>query len=326
MENKIIEMMKNAKRPYERNAKKGETALILADTNTETPVWQAFAAAANQMGIEPIVVIIKPRPSHFYNPPDQVIEAMKKADIIHYVTSTGMIHSPCGKMMSGMKKKQFMSEHMDVNMLTKGGVEADVDDLLMWTRKMAKAWTEGKRVRMTSPLGTDFTADITGRVGIVDAHVIEERPGAELYGCAFPGGESPVAPIEDSVEGTIVIDTTIQTPGRVTTPVKWTVKKGRIVKIEGGLEAKMFEEWLKNYGDENTYVISEIAMGTNRWGRVTGTMREDRKIWGYAHVGFGMNLDVGGKLNSKIHGDGVFSRPTLYIDDTLVVEDGKILL
>ena len=58
MENKFIEMMKNAKRPYELNARSGETVLILADTNTEASVWQAFAAAANQMGIEPMVMII----------------------------------------------------------------------------------------------------------------------------------------------------------------------------------------------------------------------------------------------------------------------------
>ena len=326
MDNKIIEMLKNARRPYDQNAKAGETALILADTNTETSVWQAFAAAALQKGVEPVVVIIKPRPSHFYDPPEAVIEAMKKADIIHYVTSTGMIHSQAGKSMSMMKKKQFMSEHMDANMLTKGGVEADTEDLLMWTRKMAKAWTEGKKVRLETDLGTHLTADITNRVGVVDAHVIEDRPGAKLHGAAFPGGESPVAPIETSVEGTVVVDTTIQHPGRVMNPVKWTVEKGKIVKIEGGVEAKMFEEWLKNYGDENAYIICEIAIGTNRWARVTGTMREDRKIWGYCHIGFGMNLDVGGVINSKIHGDGVLSKPTLYIDDKLVVDKGKILL
>jgi 2,5-dihydroxypyridine 5,6-dioxygenase len=325
MDNKIIEMMKNAKTPYELHAKKGETVLILADTNTEPPVWQAFASVANQMGVEPIVVIIKPRPSHYYNPPDAVMEAMKKVDIIHYTTSTGMIHSPCGKMMSGLKKKQFMSEHMDANMLTKGGVEADINDVVMWGKKMAKAWTEGKKVRLVTDLGTDFTCDITGRPGCIDPTMGTNPENIEVHGMGFPCGESMIAPIEGTPEGTVVIDVAIQT-GRVVAPVKWTIKKGKIVKIEGGVEAKLFEEWLKTYGDENANEVCEIAIGTNRWGRVTGTMREDRKIWGYCHIGFGMNLDIGGKVACNIHGDGILSKPNLYIDDKLVVENGNILL
>ena len=325
MENRLIEMMKNAKTPYELQAKSGETAIILADTNTETSVWQAFASVANQMGVEPIVVIMKPRPSHYYNPPEAVMEAMKKADIIHYVCSTGMIHSPCGKMMSGLKKKQFMSEHMDAAMLSKGGVQADMDDVVKWGRKMAKAWTEGKKVHLVTDLGTDFTLDITGRDGCIDPLWAMEDE-IELHGMGFPCGESMIAPIEGSPEGTVVIDVAIQNPGRVVTPVTWTIEKGKIVKIEGGIEAKMFEEWLKTYGDEHASEICEIAMGTNRWGRVTGTMREDRKIWGYCHVGFGMNIDIGGKVACNIHGDGILSKPNLYIDDKLVVENGNILL
>jgi 2,5-dihydroxypyridine 5,6-dioxygenase len=321
MENKFIEMMKYAKRPYETNAKSGETVLILADTNTETPVWQAFAAAANQMGVEPIVMIITPRPAHFYDPPEVAMEAAKKADIIHYVTSTGMIHSPFGKTMAFAKKKQFLSEHMTVEMLIKGGVEGDADDIAMWGKKMAKVWTEGKKVRLVTELGTDLTADITGRIGHETGHYCGRHNGT-----AFPGGESMIAPIEDSVEGTLVIDVSIQHPGSVVNPVKWIIEKGKIVKIEGGIEAKLFGEYLKTYGDENSYIVCELAVGTNRWARVTGNMREDRKIWGYCHVGFGQNLDIGGKIDSKIHGDGVVSRPNLYIDDKLVVENGKILL
>jgi len=325
METKIIEMMKNAKIPYELQAKSGETVLILADTNTDAAVWETFASVANQMGLEPIVVIIKPRPSHFYNPPDVVMEAMKQADIIHYVTSTGMIHSPCGRMMSGLKKKQFMSEEMDVNMLTKGGVEADMDDVVMWGKKMAKSWTEGKKVRIVTELGTDLTADITDRRGLVDPLFAAEE-NVELHGMAFPCGESMIAPIEGTPEGTVVVDVAIQNPGNVKTPVKWTIKKGRIVKIEGGIEAKIFEEWLKTYGDEHASEICELAIGTNRWCRETGTMREDRKIWGYCHIGFGMNLDIGGTIDCNIHGDGVLSKPNLYIDDKLVVGNGNILL
>jgi leucyl aminopeptidase (aminopeptidase T) len=236
-----------------------------------------------------------------------------------------MIHSPCGRMMSIIKKKQFMSEQMDADMLSKGGVEADVDDLREWTMKMVKAWTEGKKVHLTTELGTDLTADITDRVGVGGTHTLENF-GVELHGVAFPNGEAAVAPVEGTPNGTVVIDTTIQHPGSLKSPVKWLVEEGRIVKIEGGVEAKMFEDWLDKYGDDNSRVLSEIAIGTNRWAKVTGSMREDRKIWGYCHVGFAMNLDIGGKVKSNIHGDGVISKPTLYIDDKLIVDNGNIVI
>jgi hypothetical protein len=51
-----------------------------------------------------------------------------------------------------------------------------------------------------------------------------------------------------------VIDLTMHHLGRLLTPIERTVDKGRVVKIEGGPEARILRDYLEIYGDENAYM------------------------------------------------------------------------
>src|SRR5690606_4823724 len=102
------------------------------------------------------------------------------------------------------------------------------------------------------------------------------------------------------------------------------LEKGKIVDIRGGWEADAFRRWLYTYGDGNASVICELAVGTNPEARFMGNMRQDRFPLGSMHVGFGMNTDVGGTIDSNIHYDGIMSKPTLVVDGQTIIENGEM--
>ena len=68
-------------------------------------------------------------------------------------------------------------------------------------------------------------------------------------------------------------------------------------------------------------------MGTNYKAKITGITLEDEKVYGTVHVALGDNTSYpGGIIKAPIHLDGVISKPTVFIDDKKIMNNGKLLL
>jgi leucyl aminopeptidase (aminopeptidase T) len=74
----------------------------------------------------------------------------------------------------------------------------------------------------------------------------------------------------------------------------------------------------------NARNLAELGIGTNDKARLTGVILEDEKIYGSVHIAMGSNDTFGGKVAAGVHVDAVMRSPELYLDDILVVKDGKI--
>ena len=197
-----------------------------------------------------------------------------------------------------------------------------------------------RQCRVTSRYGTEFTYSVEGRITqpplptdkfdpykIINFAKNENRPGNNLIYYLFPTGEFNVEPVEGSANGKLMIDLTMHHLGRLLTPIELTVEKGRVVKIEGGPEARILRDYLEVYGDENAYMCpAEASVGVNAKAVVRGIQREDKNIMGTLHFGLGTNVDVGGSIKSKIHMDGVILHPTLYVDGVRRIDNGRILV
>ena len=66
-------------------------------------------------------------------------------------------------------------------------------------------------------------------------------------------------------------------------------------------------------------------MGTNEKAEISGNILEDEKVMGTLHVAFGDSSTIGGLTESSIHLDGIIKSPTLFIDDIMVMEKGRLL-
>jgi leucyl aminopeptidase (aminopeptidase T) len=323
--NKTVELAIKSPRRGSRPWKKGDQIVVYADTGTDPAVWQSFQAALINHDMEPIVVIVN-RPKHDYAAvPSAAFEAMKEATGSIYVSSLGVMHSKSGQLLNKMGKGGIFAEHLTLDMMERGlkwFEPAVIEEYQEWTAKIRKAGIGAKSVRITCPHGSDYTV------------AVGDRPHLGTSGCTgfisahggVPSEAHLAIPNESSGDGILYADLTMHHIGGIKEPIKFTIEKGRIVDIDGGIEAEEFRRWLTDYGDKNSWLHGEIAFGTNPWARSTGTMREDRKIWGTMHVGFGQNLDVGGMINSVIHWDFGMRKPTCYVDGKMIAKDGKILL
>jgi len=322
---KFVELMKYCRTPFELNAKAGDKVLIVTDTSQEELTWQALAAAATEKGCEVTVGIMTPRIRHHAEPTVPIAEAMKKVDINLLATSKAMGASQASGEARKAGASLILMEEVSVHNLTTGAATLSLDEyraMFKFGEEVRKVWEGGTKVHVTSELGTDLQCTIrdpkTGKVQTenVSGTLFPGRPGL----CAFPDGECNTTPIAGTGEGTVVWDTTVHYPrGLLKEPIKLTVRKGRVVKIEGGVEAKQFEEYVKKYGDETSYECpSEVAVGINPLAMPTGVVRTDKKLLGAVHIAMGYYYA------GPLHLDGIIRYPTVYVDDKLLVEKGRI--
>ena len=161
--------------------------------------------------------------------------------------------------------------------------------------------------------------------------MVKGREGLSLGGIttgpgtftSLPSGEAAIAPLEGTTQGKIIIDFSMDGIGLLSQPIHLEVRKGKVIFIQGGKEAPKLRKLLE--GDENALNIAEFAIGTNPKSRMKGNMAEDKILRGCVHVAVGDNHTIGGKLESKVHLDGVILNPTVEIDDHLIVNQGKLL-
>lgn len=327
---KMIEIMKAVRVPLELNAKPGQKVLIITDTRIEPEVWTAMAAAANELGIEPSVAVMTPRKSHGYEPTTPIVNAAldPELNLIIYMTSTAMAHTVLSEEIIKSGKAFILMEEVTTDMLLQGGpAYADYKAMGILGNKVADLFTKGSTIRVQSELGTDLTASIVGRPGRNVSGVVPIMSESGGGGCAFPDGEVHVCPVEGTGEGVIVFDTTAHSVGSLKEPIRLTVEKGMVTKIEGGIEAEIWRQTFDKYGDPNSYNCpAEIAIGTNPNVKITGSMRTDKKLYGATHIGVGDSIVIGGTCKAKLRLEGVIKEPIISVDGCVLTSGGKILV
>jgi leucyl aminopeptidase (aminopeptidase T) len=328
MDLRLVEILRTIRIPLELNAKPGGKILIITDTRMDPVLWQAMAAAANEMRLEPTVAIMTPRRAHGYDPASPIVHAVRDPDIdlCIYLTSTALAHAPMTDQLLEAGKRFILMEELTPDMLLPGG-PADADYVAMneLGNKVARVFTEGRRIRVQCENGTDLSAGIEGRPGRAFAAKVWARRPSGGGGCAFPDGETHICPVEGTGEGTVVFDLTAHSVGRLRDPIRLTVEKGMVTRIEGGAQASRWKEILEKDGDRNSYNCpAEIALGLNPNVTPTGVMRTDKKLYGASHIGVGDTVTLGGTCHAKLRLEGVIAKPVITVDGRIVAEGGRI--
>ncbi len=323
---KEIKMMQGARTLVDTcaNVTAGEKVLIVTDTETSN-VAKVLAAAVAERGIEPVVCMMLPREMDGQEPPPLVAAAMLEADVIFIPVAVSIAHSTATRnAMKRGARAIALSGFFDELMYT-GGIKADFKKQKPLCDRFGKYFTDSDVVKVTSPGGTNFTASIRGRSGNAHSGIVH-KPG-ELSGLTHI--EANVSPVENTSEGTIVVDGSVPNfgIGVVGTPIALTVRKGLVTEIKGGKEAKFLEDILKGIGDPLVYNIAQISVGLNpECKRLNGVMSNDHGSYGRMHFGIGTSHQLGGEVKAPIHFDVVIDAPTLSFDGEVVIRDGNVLI
>lgn len=180
-----------------------------------------------------------------------------------------------------------------------------------------------KIIKIKTELGTDIEFSLQGRKILIDNGDISK---VGMYG-NIPAGEIFTAPVEDSINGTIVVDGSIGGLGKIENPISIEIESGRIKKMNSRFDDDIFEQFKKmcDYDLPATKTVGEFGIGLNPGANIIGTMLMDEKVRGTVHFAFGDSYGLG-RSSSKFHTDVLIKNPSIYVQDRCVMENGKFIL
>ncbi|MEN3186431.1 MAG: aminopeptidase [Atribacterota bacterium] len=301
----------------------GERVLVITDTG-KLKLAEPFFLALHALGVDGTLLIMTPRSYHAEEPPREVRAALSACDVALLVTTMSLTHTHARMDATAQGIRIASMPGLTEDMMTVGAMTADYRKVSELSWKLARLMEKTKTVEITTDKGTNLKMSLEGRKPSLP-------PDDGLYQDKgrwgnLPAGEVYIAPLEESVEGLAVIDGSMAPIGLLSEPIYLTIRKGRVTEIRGGKEAQSLSSFLENLGDPNAYVVGELGIGTNHKARVTGNILEDEKAFRTVHIALGMNVDMGGVIESKTHNDGIICNPTVKFDGTMVMDKGVFTL
>lgn len=302
---------------------KNEENLVIVTDNMKQPIAEAFRQTALELGIRNTTTVLINAEEHGgQEPPSPAAKAMAVADVVLGITSKSI--SQTKARIEALKAGTRIVNLPDISEddLTKGLIEADFAALSPDVKKVASFLEHGSDFVVTATGGTHLTFSGKG------------QPGNALDGLADKGGlfrsmsvEANIGPVDDTCEGTLVIDGSLPPVGVLNGPISCVLKNGRITAISGGKQADKFAELLRAYNDPQMYMVAEFGIGLNPCAKLTGlSYLADESAVGTVHFGFGTNLSQGGTRKAAAHFDAIIKCPTIVIDGKTIMKNGKFAI
>lgn len=205
-------------------------------------------------------------------------------------------------------------------------VDIDYETLAVEGAALAAKLERADLVRIVTPSGTDLVFRIQGRPVLVDDGVISDEDIEEGNAAVhLPAGRLLTAPLESSASGTFVADWSWQ-DSHMFAGLVFEVEDGRVRLVRGDAGMDEFRRRFDNArGDKDR--LGAFGIGLNpAVDRFVGYRALDEKRRGAVHLSLGDNRLFGGENVSSFHFDLFLDEPTVYLDDELVVEGGRVLV
>lgn len=301
------------------NISRKEVLLVVTDEPLRR-IGYAFWEAGRRLGVESIITEITPRETSGAEPPDAVAGLMADADVVMVPTSKSLSHTEARR--NACKKGARIATLPDITEdCVRRTLTVDYWTIKRLTDKLTAIVTKASTAHVTTPAGTDLRMSLRGRACHPDTGIAHKKGDFTN----LPAGEAYIAPIEGTAEGIVVVDGSMSGWGLTRSPITMHVRKGFVVEFEGGKPAQTIRGVVKKVGRLGAN-IAELGIGTNSKARVTGHTLEDEKAIGTVHVAVGDNRSMGGKIGVPLHLDAVLLKPTLTLDNRVIMRDGKLLI
>ena len=307
------------------NIHEGERVLTLTDNNYLAKNFpDLLFENALSCGAESVKLVTTPPKGEFKKGEISSLakSIMAQAEVILVCTSTAIPSAIKDDIIN--RGSRIVIMHLLSDNLLMKVIPIDYDLLQKRAKKLAEMMPKTEKAHVTTLKGSDITFSLKGSkfAWIYDGLC---HPG-EAEG--IPAGNMDITPVPGTANGTIVIDGTLSHYGFIKTPIKMTVKKGEITKIEGGPEAKMIDTGIKralNASDTNANKLSELMFGLNPNAEITyfnNCLIEDDRRLGGINIGWGRNIHLGGIYKGNYHEDGTVRDITLDLDGITLLKNG----
>jgi 2,5-dihydroxypyridine 5,6-dioxygenase len=307
----------------------GELCVCVTDTAWSPSYGAACHAAALSLGAEAVIATVAwDRP-----PASAVLSSIcDRADLIVYATAHALHYR--GELRAALDRgARALCVMEPPHVLDRLRADTEV-------REKARAGAtllEGAReIRVTSPAGTDLVMDKTGRRGLA-LYGAADAPGRlDFWGL----GAVQAAQLEGTTEGRLVLDRgdcVFRLARYVEAPVTMVFEAGRVVAIEGGLDAALIRAELETAGDDGAFRAGHMGWGVDRRARWTQPLVQTpeagcggadiESAMGVVQIELGSNDDIafGGTNRSRAHLGLCMRGATLLLDGQAIVADGAIV-
>jgi leucyl aminopeptidase (aminopeptidase T) len=292
-------------------AGRDERALIVADQSGER--LEIAKALRSACPCRCSIVKMQPTGLPGREPPAEIAETMLDYEILiaptqHSITHTKAVAAFTAKggravTMPGITMETFLR-----------AVAVNYDELNETNTRLRLLIAAAESVRVTAKAGTDIKMRLAKGRKVCNGNGIL-RPGKVTN---LPDGEVSFAPEEGTADGKIVFD--LSSMGSV-------LKKPFTAIVRDGLLAECGSRELWDALSQAKYGtnFAELGIGTNPAAKITGCILEDEKVTGTAHIAFGTSAAMGGVVQTSVHLDSVFAKPTITLDGKTIIKDGKFL-
>jgi leucyl aminopeptidase (aminopeptidase T) len=337
--------------------KKNDNVLII--TNPERDVYEiSFSLLEVCKGISnKVQFLVQPKKDTMDFAEDYVIKALEQEPSVIISISTNRLGKDRFRLKRPLTYKNknythifdylffgkknvrgFWSPGITKNMFLRC-IDIDYKKLRKKCKILAKVISNADTIHIKTKKGTNITFSTKQRKAHVDDGDFR-KPG---NGGNLPTGEVFISPSIASAEGRIVFDGSLSY-GKgsliLKNPVIIEFKNGYVAKIKGGNEARIFAkeikkgikkpfEVIKNKKlakeySKNAKHLGEFGIGLNPKAKIVGNVLEDEKVLSTIHLAIGANYDQDAR--ALIHFDGLVLKPTVKVDDRLIMSEGKLLI
>lgn len=253
--------------------------------------------------------------THGEEPPLQIAEAMREADVFIAPTKKSLSHTDARREACEADARGATLPGITQSIWSTS-LQADYKEIKRITDKVFELLSDAKTIQITTPSGTDLTLEYDIEYFHKDTGLIH-RPGE--FG-NLPAGEADGGIL--NAEGVLVIDHFPFAPSGTTVEIK----DRRVDDISHPeAESSEFAEAMTEV--DNARNIAEFGFGTNPAATLIGNVLQDEKVYGTVHIAFGDNSsylppEASQYTNCDLHWDSVCESPTVYFDDTLILDNG----
>lgn len=296
--------------------KPGEEVLIITD-DSRKEIGEAIYEAAGNLGCEKLLMVMAERELNGEEPPKAVAEAMKAADAVIAPTAKSLTHTNARIEAAKAGTRVATMPGITKEMFSRGAMTADYNEVEKLTATVTEMLTKASTARIEKD-DKVLTIRLDGRDGVPSPGVYREAGKCGN----LPSGEAYIAPLEDGSDGEMIIDGSMVGIGKLESPLHMVISGGKLRSVTGE-KSEALDVLLKN---ETNGTLCELGIGTNEAAILNGIILEDEKVYGTVHIAFGTNTSFGGTNKAECHMDGIILKPTLYLDDKKVIENGVFLV
>jgi len=293
------------------NLKQNEKLCLISDKNTKN-LGELFFKNAKEKKFDVEHLVIDELKMHGEEPPENIAESMKRANLIIGLTSFSIAHSKARINAESIGIRYLSLPDYSKEILCHPALQENFLEKSSSVIRLANKLSNGKKIKIISEKGTNIELDIENRKG-------NSAPGFvnnEILLGSPPDIEVNIAPNENNSNGKIVINGSILHPkiGLLKKPIILKIENGVITSISGDPQIESELGLMFSKHSEKSKILAELGIGFNSKAKLSGNMLIDEGVYGTIHFGFGTNLALGGLNEINFHLDFVTYEDTIIID------------